>query len=251
MALAIALACCGNDPESADAGGRRDASARAQRPDAATARPVRLDAGTVQARPDAATPPAPPPPPEGPTGEGPVLRVRDLPLPAETTAGYETVDVPWASLEALLVATDAVSRGTRQSFQAVPERPWGDRPVEPFAFRKEAEPLAQAGYWHPLPGVSILLVPHRPLGSGGPNVAFYALAGQGVRFLRVFAEHGLACAGGGTLVEGLAIHSGGEEVRRLYGCSGIGEEATIDVVRLDGRRLVPSVAHGSFLQHTD
>jgi hypothetical protein len=177
--------------------------------------------------------------------------VRDLPLPAVLEVGFEPIDVPWARLEELLIATDAVSRGTRQSFQPITERPWGDRPVEPVAFRREAEPLAGVGYWHPLPRLSLLLVPYEPLGSGGPNVAIYALAGTGVRFIRGFAEHGLACAGGGALVEGLAIHSGGAEVRRVYGCNGIGEEAAIDVVRLDGRRLAGSALRGSFLLHRD
>lgn len=254
--LAVALAACGSEARDQDAGPRerRDAASPSRGRDAgAPVDATSVDGGAGRTRPDAATPTTPPTPPapEGPTGEGRVLPVRDLPLPAELEAGFEPLEVPWATLEKLLVETDAVSRGTRQSFQPIPERPWGDRPIEPFAFRKEAEPLARPGYWHPLPRLSILVVPFDPLGAGGPNVAFYALSGRGVRFIRVLAEHGLSCAGGGTLVEGLAVHSGGAEVRRVYGCNGIGEDAAIDVVRLDGRRLVGTVVRGSFLVHRE
>lgn len=254
VALALALASCGDDVPGPDAGTspRPDASAPHRTADGGGPPRRPVDAGAASPRADAAARrPDPPPPPEGPEGEGPVLRVRDLPLPAVLEAGFEPIDVPWARLEELLVATDGVSRGTRQSFQPLTERPWGDRPVEPFAFRRDAEPLARAGYWHPVPRLSLLVVPYDPLGSGGPNVAFYALAGTGVRFVRGLAEHGLACAGGGLLVEGLAVHSAGEEIRRVYGCSGIGEEAAIDVVRLDGRRLAASVLRGSFLVHRE
>jgi hypothetical protein len=248
VGLVLALGSCGTEPSPGDGG---DGDAGRVRPN--EVRPSDAGAARPAVRPDARAPETPPPrpAPEGPTGEGPVLRVRDLPLPAVLEPGYEPVDVPWARLEALLVQTDAVSRGTRQSFAALTERPWGDRPVEPFAFRREAEPLARAGYWHPIERLSILVVPYDPLGSGGPNAAFYAVAEGGVRFIRVFPEHGVACAGGGALVEGLAVHQAGAEIRRLYGCTGIGEEGTVDVVKLEGRRLTTSITRGSFLVHRD